>query len=397
MSRTPSSSLRIVVLGVLGQSPFAGVSWQVLHYLEGFRRLGHAVTYMEDTGEWPYDPVRNVITADPSYTVAYLQRTLAMCGLERDWYYRGAAEDGRVYGGDPDAMARTLRRADVLVNVTGATVLREEHFVVPVRVYVETDPVLPEIEMLGGNAFTREQFRAHTHIATFAENFGSDVCPVPLGDLAYVTTRQPVVVDWWQTTDGPEVNWSSLPFTTVASWRQSGKDIDWEGETYTWSKHVEFEKVLELPSRLSGPFVLALSGADDEDVVRLIRHGWHVRDALELSADPDRYRSFITGSAGEFTVAKDQNIRLRTGWFSDRSACYLAAGRPVITQDTAFGTRLPTGVGLFAFTALDDAVDALTQIRADPVKHAVGARDVARTHFEATTVLDDLLTAVGRT
>jgi hypothetical protein len=193
------------------------------------------------------------------------------------------------------------------------------------------------------------------------------------------------------------VDSSTLPFTTVASWRQSGKDIDWEGENYTWSKHVEFEKVLDLPSRLSDPLVLALSGAGAEDVVRLVRHGWHVRDAIELSADPDRYRSFIAGSGGEFTVAKDQNVRLRSGWFSDRSACYLAAGRPVVTQDTGFGTRLPTGVGLFAFQTLDDAVDALSEVKADPAKHAAGALDIARTHFEATTVLDDLLTAVGGT
>jgi hypothetical protein len=391
VTRATTDRLRIAVLGVLGQSPFAGVSWQVLPYLEGFRRLGHVVTYVEDTGEWPYDPVHNVITADPAYTIGYLQMTLATCGLQSSWFYRSAAEGGRVYGGEADALARTWREADVLVNLTGATVLREEHLGVPVRVYLETDPVLPEIEVLHGNPFTIEQLGAHTHIATFAENFGTDVCPVPLGPYAYVATRQPVVVDWWQ----PPRPRRKQDFTTVASWRQSGKDIDWAGDTFTWSKHVEFEKVLGLPSRLPRRFVLALSGTTPADVDRLKSHGWEVRDALGLSADPDRYRSFIRSSLGEFTVAKDQNVRLRSGWFSDRSACYLAAGLPVVTQDTGFGTRLPTGVGLMPFQSLDDAVEAIAEITADPAKHEAGATDLARSYFEATTVLADLLAAVG--
>jgi hypothetical protein len=385
-------STRVVVCGVLGQSPFAGVTWQVLHYLEGFRRLGLDVTYIEDTGEWPYDPLSNVVTADPSYTLRYLRAALDRCGMDDHWFYRCAPEGGAVHGGSERDLADVLASADVLVNVTGATVLREEHLQVPVRVYLETDPVLPEIEIAQGAAFTISQFDAHTHIATFGENFGASDCGVPLGDYRYVATRQPVVVDWWARTEpvAPDA-----AFTTIASWRQTGKDVTWQGETYTWSKHVEFEKVLDLPSRIAAPFVLALSGAGPDDIELLAKAGWGTVDALQLSGDPDRYRQFLRSSRGEFTVAKDQNVRLRSGWFSDRSACYLAAGLPVVTQETGFSNVLPSGAGLFGFTTVDEAADALEAIRSDPELHAARASEIARGCFEATTVLADLLAAVG--
>lgn len=382
---------RAVVMGVLGQSPFAGVTWQVLHYLEGLRRLGLDVTYVEDTGEWPYDPLTNVITADPSFTLRYLKGALGRCGMDDRWFYRCAAEEGKVYGGTGEELSRTLRNADILLNLTGATVLRDDHLAVPVRVYVETDPVLPEIEVADGNPFTIGQFGAHTHIATFGENFGAPDCGVPIGDFRYVPTRQPVVVDWW---DRGGVQSPASSFTTVASWRQTGKDLVWQGETYTWSKHLEFLKVLDLPRRVAAPFLLALSGADFDDSSMLEVAGWRTCDALALSADPDDYRRFIEGSFGEFTVAKDQNVRLRSGWFSDRSACYLAAGLPVVTQDTGFGVSLPTGAGLFAFATLDDAIAAIDLVLSDPARHRHAAGEIARSHFEATTVLSALLDAV---
>src|SRR5262249_1836946 len=155
-----------------------------------------------------------------------------------------------------------------------------------------------------------------------------------------------------------------------ASWKQSDKDIEWRGETYTWSKHHEFLKLLDLPFRAGRPFELALA-CDDEEALRLLaEHGWRVVDALALSKDPLPYRDYILGSRGEFTVAKDQNVRLRSGWFSDRSACYLAAGKPVITQDTGFGNVLPTGRGLFSFRTIDDVLAALDAVESSYEVHS---------------------------
>ncbi|HEX7213334.1 MAG TPA: hypothetical protein VF578_03915 [Methylomirabilota bacterium] len=395
----------LVVLGMMGRMPVAGVTWQALHYLEGFRRLGFDVHYVEDTGEWSYDPDRNTISDDPSYAVGSIGAVMARHGLADRWAYRAA--DGRVFGLSAAGLERLLERAAALVNLTGATVLRDEHRRVPVRIYLETDPVLPQIEVAMGNAFHVDMLSAHTHHFTYGENIGQPDCGVPVSRVTYRPTRPPVVLDWWQPAPGAP----GPSFTTVASWRQAGKDVHWQGQTYTWSKHHEFLKVIDLPRRTRQPLELALAirgragddvrgwiprDQEDADAVDLLlRHGWRVVNALPLSHDLEAYRAYITGSRGEFTVAKDQNVRLRSGWFSDRSACYLAAGRPVVTQDTAFGKFVPTGEGLFAFAGIDDIVAALQAIDADYPRHARAARELAERCFKAETVLGKLVEQVG--
>ena len=384
----------LVVLGMMGRTPFAGVAWQVLHYLEGFRRLGFDVHYVEDTGDWPYDPEQNAITADCTYTVHYIARLMTWCGLPGRWAYRAAAQEGRWFGMPQSEVARLLARADALVNLTGATVLRDEHLRVPVRIYLETDPVLPQIEVAQGRRFTIDLLAAHTHHFSYGENLGAADCLVPVERFDYRPTRQPIVLDWWT----PPADAPAPPagrFTTVASWQQAGKDIDWGGETYFWSKHLEFLKFLDLPRRTGQRLELALACGDAE-VVRLLRsHGWGVVDALALSRNILPYRDYLLGSAGEFTVAKDQNIRLRSGWFSDRSACYLAAGKPVITQDTGFDNVLPTGRGLFAFRTMEDVLAALEAIAADYPAHSRAAREIAAEYFAAEKVLDRLCAEAG--
>ncbi len=386
-----NSGVRVVVLGMMGRTPFAGVAWQVLHYLEGLRRLGYDVHYVEDTGAWPYDPERNTVTDDCSYTVRYLARLMAWCGMPDRWAYRSAT-DGQIYGLSAARLSKVIRAADALLNLTGATVLREEHLSVPVRIYLETDPVRPQIEVAQGVAFTTDLLGAHTHHFTYGENVGTPDCLVPVGRFRYEPTRQPVVMDWWAgTADAP----GDGRFTTVANWKQAGKDVQWRGETYTWSKHHEFLKFVELPRRSRQPFELALACGDQQAIDLLRRNGWRVVDAVELSRDVHPYRDYILSSRAEFTVAKDQNVRLATGWFSDRSACYLAAGKPVITQDTAFGRNLPTGCGLFAFRAMDDILAALEQIASDYEAHSRAARAIAREHFAADRVLASLMRRAG--
>jgi hypothetical protein len=379
---------RVVLLGMMGRTPFAGVAWQVLQYLEGFRRAGCDVFYVEDTEAWPYDPVQNTVTDDPGYTVRYLGDLLRRVGMDGRWAY--VAPDRTVHGSSAATVAHALAEADVLVNLTGATVLREEHLEVPIRVYLETDPVAPQIEVALHAPFTVELLAGHTHHLTFGENLGGPDCDVPVDGFHYRPTRQPVVLDWWR--NGAKLRQS---FTTVASWQQAGRDVEWRGETYFWSKDREFLKVLELPRRVSAPIELALA-CDDERIVALLRdHGWRVRDALSLSLSPDPYRGYIVGSHAEFTVAKDQNVRLRSGWFSDRSACYLAAGRPVVTQATGFENLLPTGEGLFAFATVDGAAAAIEAIESDYERHSAAAAELAREYFDAQRVVSGLLREVG--
>jgi hypothetical protein len=251
--------------------------------------------------------------------------------------------------------------------------------------------VLAQIEIAKGDARTLELMAAHTHHASYGENLGAADCGVPIGAFEYIPTRPPVILDWWTaTTADPDA-----PYTTIANWEQSLKDVEWGGERYTWSKHVEFLKLLDLPGVSPRRLELALATSDQAALALLRAHGWSAIDATEVSSTPERYRDYVQTSWGEFTVAKDQNVRLRSGWFSDRSACYLAAGRPVVTQDTGFSNLLPTGDGLFAFQGRDDVLAAFSEIETRPEHHRRAARGMAENWFRAEDVLAALMSSLA--
>jgi hypothetical protein len=321
---------------------------------------------------------------------------LARHGFGERWAFRNAARPGEVHGMSETALAERLRGADVLINLSGATVLSDAHLDVPIRIYLETDPVTPQLEIDSGHEFTARLLAAHSHHFTFGERIGTPGCDVPVGDVRYLPTRQPVVLDWWAPDGGARrpVN-GTLRCTTVASWEQGHKDIAWRGETYTWSKSAEFEKLLGVPARVGATLELALALDDEATLARLRAAGFVVGPARGLSDDPEAYRDYIRGSGAEFTAAKDQNVRLRSGWFSDRTATYLAAGRPAVIQDTGFDAVLPTGEGLLSFCTPDEAVAALEQVASDPARHGAAALAIAREFFDAQIVLGRLLRDAG--
>jgi hypothetical protein len=381
---------RLIVLGLMGRIPVAGVAWQVLHYLEGFRRLGCDVYYVEDTWAW---------THKSCDAVGRIARLMNWCGLSDRWAYRIGPEGSRIFGLSGSRVTSLFQEADALISLSSPMKLREEHLQVPVRIYLETDPVAPQIELARGDPFTTDMLRAHTHHFTFAENLGAPDCSVPVEQFRFCPTRQPVVLDWWTSGANPQCTDTGSPsaasrFTTIASWQHSGRDIEWNGETYFWSKRLEFMKFVELPGLIAQPIELALACDDDQAKALLRSQGWQVVDPTPLSEDILSYRDYILDSRGEFTVAKDQYVRPRSGWFSDRSACYLAAGKPVITQDTGFGNVLPTGRGLFAFQTLDQIRDAFEQINADYMTHSRAARELAAEYFAAEKVLSAILERV---
>jgi hypothetical protein len=405
-----SRDLRLVIMGILGRTPLAGVSWQVLHYLEGFRRLGYDVYYIEDTGGWAYNPQQtkeeneseHAYAVNCQYAVSYVAKVMSAYGLQDRWAYRSRV-DGQVFGLSETQVSRLFEKADALVNLTGSTCLLEEHTRIPVRIYLETDPVMRQIEVVRGDRKAIDLLAAHTHHFTYGENLRAPDCGVPVTRFNYLPTRQPIVLDWWTTDQrsSSEINGRpNIParFTTIAKWRQPGKDIEWNGQTYSWSKHIEFLKFIELPRRTQREFELALAWEDEKDeevIPQLTSFGWNVVDAVSLSLDIASYRDYILGSRGEFTVAKDQNIRLRSGWFSDRSACYLSAGKPVVSQDTAFGNILPTGRGLFAFQNMEDILTAIDTIESNYEGHCRAAREIAEDYFAAEKVLGSVMERVG--
>lgn len=382
----------VVVLGILGQMPFAGVAWQALQYLEGLRRIGFDVYYYEDTAVWPGDPDQTTAEEGIANTVRYIGRMMEWAGFAGRWAYRAPMPGSPLYGMDQSALAQVLHRADAIMNVTASAVLSESLLRVPVRIYLETDPVLPQIEIAMNNQRTIDLLSAHTHHFTYGENLGQSDCGVPVGRFDYQPTRPPMILEWWQCDSLPPAN---AAFTTIASWKQSGKDIEFAGQSYRWSKHWEFLRFIDLPRRVTDRFELALASIDEHDLATLRGNGWEVSGALPLSRDIVPYRSYIQQSRGEFTVAKDQNIRLRSGWFSDRSASYLAAGRPVITQETGFSKFLPTGQGLFGFSGEQDIIAALDIIRRDYSAACRAAKGIALSHLRAETVLSRIMAHCG--
>ena len=386
--------LRIVVMGMMGRSPFGGQTWLYLNWLRGLAALGHEVWYVEDDESWPYDPIAQTVTTDCRYAVDHVRRCADAVGLGDRWAFRfrDDANGDRCWGLSSERLDTLFRDCDALLNVVGATDLRDVHMAAPRRIYVQTDPVGAELKLATGDEHTRLAFAAHDVIATYGENYGASDCGVPLNGSVYRATRQPIDVGLWSYTFDP----GARLFTTIGNYRTSGYDVDWNGQTYTWSKHHEWERFIDLPSRVDQEFELALSIDDDGDREHLERHGWHVVPPALMSLDAfGSYRDYIRSSRGEFTVAKDQNVRLRSGWFSERDACYLACGKPVVAQDTGFGNVLPTGEGLFAVTSVDEAAAAVDAVNSDYERHCRTARAIAEEFFDAPTVAARLLEDVG--
>jgi hypothetical protein len=378
----------IVVFGILFWYPLAGVTYQFLHYLIALRRLGWDPYYVEDSSRWVYDPATNDTRPDPRGNIEAIAPALAAHGLGDRWAFRSHHEGGRVYGIGEARLKALYGDAVALLNVTGSQELREEHLACARRIYVESDPVKSQILVAQGDPAMLTHLKRHDTLFTFGENLGHADCLLPPQPLTWLPTRQPVVLDLWDGAVG-----DGDGYTTVATWRNQN-DVVYNGKTYRWSKDTAFAQLLDLPRRRRGPFELA-TRVDAATAAQLTDAGWRLCDAFKVSSDIDRYRNFIAGSRAEFTVAKDQYVQLRTGWFSDRSVCYLAAGRPVITQDTGFGSALPTGRGLFAFRDMDDVLAAVDAIEADYEGHRRAAREIAAEYLDAERVVGSLLKRAG--
>ena len=381
---------RIIVSGILFWYPLAGVTFQFLHYLLGLRALGYEVFYVEDSGRWIYDPRLNDLSPDASSNVTAVAAILERYGFSGHWAFRGHYAGGECYGMSDSQLDRLYGEADALLNVTGAQELRDEHMAISRRIYVESDPFLTQVRAFNGDEATIQALHDHHVLFTFGENVGRTDCTVPTLGAAWLPTRQPVHLELWDN----RLDGMGDAYTTITTWHNTSKDIDYLGERYFWTKDREFLRFADLPRHRDVTFELSV--VPDEDGARLLDgNGWQRRSSVELSADLDAYRDYIRASRGEFTVARDQYVRPRTGWFSDRSACYLAAGRPVITQETGFSRVLPTGRGLFAFSTMDEILAAIDAIESDPVAHGRAAREIAAEYFAAERVLGSLMARAG--
>lgn len=381
---------RIVLLHFVGQMPLAGIAWQAVNYLVGLEKLGFEAWYVEDHGANPYDPRISSVVMECDYNVGYLRAAMERHGLAGRWAYWDAINDA-YHGLSREQVHRLYAEADAVINLCGATRLRDEHLRCPVRVMIDTDPVYEQIKYAKADPAARAYIDAHTHFFTYGANLGSAACAVPLSGVRWGPTRPPVDLDLW-----PPAAGEPRCFSTIATWENKGKNIEFGGADYLWSKHVNFLRFLDLPkSRPQTCFEMAMLPPDDSVRRRVEAAGWRLADPRPVSADMAAYRDFIAGSRGEFTVAKDIYVRPNSGWFSDRAVCYLASGRPVVTMRTGFTTYCPAGEGLFDYATHQEALAAIDAIAADYPRHSRAAREVAAEYFRAEPVIADLLRRIG--
>jgi len=385
---------KIIVMGFMGSMPIAGVIWQHIHYMVGLKRLGHEVYYVEDSARIPYNPETFEVTDEFEYAAKVLGHLARDFDFKNHWAYCARYLPGNPTAGLQLRKIRQLyRQADAVLNICGAQEFNDDLLVSDRIVYIESDPGVEQIKVDKGVKSTMDYLGRHHALFTFGENVGGNSFPVPTHGLKWLPTRQPVATNLWRTKRFPP---RAAAFTSVANWSTSGlKDITWRGKKYLWSKSREFLRFISAPQKAGETFELATNIEHGVTRARFKRNGWRLTSPLQMSVDYRLYRDYIQRSKGEFTVAKDQYVRLNTGWFSDRSACYLAVGRPVITQETGFTKFYGGNVGLLSFRTLDEIAEAVKSINADYAKHSRAAYALAREVFEAEKVVSSILDRAG--
>lgn len=375
--------LRIIVTGLIAQYPLGGVTWDYVQYALGLARLGHDVYYFEDTGQWPYDPQAGGLAKEPDFNVAYLARLMARFGLEDRWAYRFPWQS-QWFGLSDARRSEIVRSADLLVNVSGTLERPAEYRAVRTLAYVDSDPMFTQIKLAQGQAHLRALVDAHDVHFSFGETLSARV---PGTGHRWLPTRQPVVLGQWRRGET-----TRRTFTTVMNWT-SYKDLIFAGEIYG-QKDREFLRFIDLPDRVAPT---ALEVAANIGKTRrtprghLSHKGWRVVDPMDVCPDAETYRRYIQTSQAEWSVAKHAYVAGQTGWFSCRSACYLASSRPVVVQDTGFGEILPTGSGLLAFDTLDEAAEAIREVERNYEHHSAAAREIAEAFFDSDKVLTRLV------
>jgi hypothetical protein len=387
--------LRILVGGFLGLLPAGGVAWDYIQYPLGLAALGHDVYYLEDTAMWPIFQVGQS-DGSCSANISYLAALMDAFGFGHRWAYRDEV-CSQWLGPCANDVDELIRTADVLLNISCSTYLRDDYKAIPTRVLIDSDPMFTQIQyetksnLLSGESSIRSAIEGHTHHFSFGENIGAPECRVPLCGVTWRPTRQPICLEAWRPTTVRQGD----TWTTVMNW-SAARRLKYDGKTWG-QKDVELQRIIDLPARVPD-IRLAIAVAPSKEAFpaeQFRRRGWQVFDAASRVPDWQSYRDFIHDSRGEFSVAKETYVKARTGWFSCRSACYLAAGRPVVTQDTGWSKHIPPGPGLLAFDDVDGAAEALRAIMAEPALHASKARTIAETYFDSRIVLRDLLKGLG--
>lgn len=395
----PSERLRILVAGLLVRRPIGGLAWHYLHYLLGLHALGHEVFYLECSDEYYptfYEPdaaEKDTATSqstafqrqsyNSSYGLEFTADTLHRLGLGERWGFWDGCQ-GRMFGPLANVDPAVYRSADILLNISNWMTLDDWLCDIPIRVLVDTDPVFSQAGHLAVPQSLDLALR-HNAFLTFGENYGVAACGIPEDGFPWRPTRQPIVLDQWPQTRGmPDGS-----FTTVMSWDSYDPAIV-EKKRYGL-KSDSFQPYFDLPEQTGETLELAMNDGSGEVRSLLGKFGWRLRDAVQTTRDPWTYRQYIEASKAEFAIAKHAYAATNSGWFSERSACYLAAGRPVITQETGFSRWMDVGRGVFSFEDPVQALAAINEVSGNYGRHCDYAREVAAEYFDHRKVLPEML------
>ncbi len=378
-----SSGPRVIVSGLIAQYPMGGVVWDYVQYAAGLAALGCDVYYLEDTGTWPYNPVEGGVSKSCDYNLAVLKHALDHFGLGERWAY--FFPETRTWHGLSDAKRReVLATADLLINVSGTLARPQDYRSVRRLAYIDSDPVFTQVKLARGETQLARLIEQHDVLFSFGETLPG---AAPATPYRWHATRQPIVLEAWA---GAAEHRDT--FTTVMNWT-IGKPLIHDGRSYG-HKDFEFARFMDLPERIR-PIEIELAvnvGKGRHTPYDLLRRkGWRLADPDVVCPGLESYRRYVQGSKAEWSVAKHGYVAGRAGWFSCRSACYLAAGRPVVVEDTGFGAVIPTGRGILAFRDPDEAVEAIFAVDADYATQARAAREIAAEYFDAGKVLGRLL------
>lgn len=390
---TVAARPRIAIAGSLAQKPRqGGHTWQFLNYLLGLRRLGWDVLFVDrlEAGMC-VDAAGDPCGIDDSVNLAYFLDVMRRFGLA-DAFSLDFAGGTRVYGRSRAETLEFLRTSAAVVNVMGFLVDEELLAAAPLRVFLDTDPGFGQMWCDLGQA---DLFRGHDRHVTIAEHIGTPACTIPTCGIDWITWRQPIVLDQWPA-QPPALPADGGRFTSIGAWRGPYAPVEHRGRTYGLRVH-EFRKFMGLPAMTGGRFEVALDihAAETRDLALLADNGWTLADPAIVARDPWVYRDYLAGSAAEFMATKGMYVDTKSGWFSERSICYLASGRPVLAQDTGLAGLYPLGEGLVAFTTPDEAAAGVAEIFGNYPRHARAARALAEECFDSRIVLADLLSRIG--
>lgn len=375
--------MTIIFGGTIGRSAMGGQAWAILQYLLGFRALGHDVYYLEDCGDssWVYIWETHEWTDELDYPAAYVNSCLAPFGFGDRWIYR---DYDQTRGMALSQFLEICSRADLLImRAAPFWRWREEYKKPKCRAFIDVDPGFTQITLANGDQGWVEGVANADKRFTFGQRVGAADCAIPQTGGPWLKTLPPVFLPEW-----PICNGAADRFTSVMRW-QGFKEVMHDGVSYG-QRDLEFPQFLDLPTATSQKFCIAQMGADAD---LLNNHGWETVPGENVSKTPEAYRQFIQQSRAEFSVPKSGYVKMRGGWFSDRSVCYLASGRPVLIEDTGLKDWLPVGEGVVTFGDLKQAAAGVKTINDNYPHHRDAARRIAEQVFSTEVVLPRFIEA----